>query len=377
MTTSLIPIKGIGTATETKLAAEGIPDIPALLEKAGTAEERAALAAKLKTNEKLVYSWVKQAELLRVNGMTPDTADLLVRIGVRDVEDLARLNTEIALPLIKSCSDSSSPAIKDFPTKERLVDIKSRAVLMRPAISRDPGEPASIVVLSAPEERSAGESAAPAIRPAGDDYFYDMGDVISSVGRGIAEAQHALDMNAIVTQQQINNDDDLRTWGISAQWYTIPEATVNLKMSYQLTREHVEEGTIGTDTGRKMRLMVSPINAKYTNTFKVSETLQSELNLKFLPIPAPTRWTEQITVPDFTGMTLAETKERIAAVGMKLGDVRLAEGVSERDGVVAYQSPPAGILVWLAEKLDVRLAALVPEPEPESEPKSDAEGGEE
>ena len=370
MENSLIPIKGISKATETKLAAQGIPDIPALLEKAGTTEARLELAAKIKSTEKLIYSWVKQGELLRVSGMTADTADLLVKIGVRDVEDLAHLNIEIALPLMKSVSDGISPAIKDFPTKEKLIDIKNRAILMTPAISRDYGEPTSVVVLLPHDDQSPEDNAVPATPSSGDDYFYDVGDVISSVGRGIADAQHALDMNAIMTQQQINNDDDLRVWGVSAQWYTIPEATVNLKMNYQIIRESVEEGTIAAGTRKETRLLVSPINAKYTNTFKVSETLQSELNLKFLPIPAPTRWTEQIIVPNFIGMTLAETKEQIAAIGMKLGSVKLEEGVSESDGVVASQSPLEDARVWLTEKLHICLTAPVVkhEPEPDHEP---------
>ena len=370
MDTSLIPIKGISRATETKLAAAGITDIPSLLEKAAAPEARAALAVKLKVSEKFIYSWVKQSELLRVEGMTADAADLLVKIGVRDVEDLARLNVEMALPLMKSNSDAVSPGIKDFPTKEKLTAWKNRAVTMRPFITRDPGEPVPVVILAPPAERT-GEDASPARSAVSETFFYDMGDVIASVGRGIAEAQQALDMSAILTQQQINDDDDLRAWGISAQWFTIPEATVNLKMNYQFTQEKVEEGSVGAN--RKTRLLVSPINAKYTNTFKVSETLQSELNLKFLPIPAPTRWTEQITVPDLSGMTLAEVKEHIAAIGMKLGDVELGAGVTEGEGIVASQSPPEGSRVWLAEKAHIRLEAPKPEPPQESAPESGPE----
>lgn|GEM_PF-511860 len=370
MSDSLIPIKGIGTALESKLIEQGIPDVPALLEKAATPETRTELSAKIKVSEKSIYYWVKQCDLLRVEGMPADVADLLVKIGVRDVEDLSRLNTGIALPLMKSYYDSGALTIKEFPTMERLVTWKNRAILLPARIVRYPGEPTPPVVLP-PVAEIPDVADGPQSRAANEEYFFDMGDVISSVGRGIADAQYALDVSAIQTQQQINEDDDLRAWGISAHWFTIPEATVNLKMNYQFTKERVEEGTI--EEGRKMRLMVSPINAKYTNTFKVSETLQSELNLKFLPIPAPTRWTEQLTVPDFTGMTLAEAKELITAIGMKLGEVKVAEGVLEDEGVVSSQSPPEGSRTWLTEKAHIWLRAPDPEPEPEPEIELDLE----
>ena len=365
MNTSLIPIKGISLATESKLAAEGIKDIPELLEKAATPDARLALAVKLKVSEKYVYSWVKQGELLRVEGMTADASDLLVKIGIRDVEDLSLINTEMAIPLMKSVSDNVSPNIKYFPSKENLTGWKNRAIIMKPAIEHDPDEPAPLVVLSI-TERIVTEPVAPAAPLLTEEYFYDMGDVISSVGRGIAEAQHALDVSAITTQQQINEDDDLRVWGLTAQWYTIPEATVNLKMNYQFTKERSEEGEMSAV--RKARLLVSPINAKYTNTFKVNETLQSELNLKFLPIPPPTRWTEQLAVPDFTGMTLAEATELINEIGMKLGDVTMEDWVSKDDGIVESQSPAYGTRVWLTEKAHIRLGAPVKEPEDELVP---------
>jgi hypothetical protein len=181
-------------------------------------------------------------------------------------------------------------------------------------------------------------------------------------------------MGAIQTQQEINQDDDLRTWGISAQWYTIPEATVNLKMSYQFSKESIEEGETGgagnTGKTRKARLLVSPINAKYTNTFKVSETLQSELNLKFLPIPVPTRWAEQLTIPDFTGMKLAEAKDKIETIGMTLGNVVL-NGVPEDEAVVVSQSPLDGSRAWLTEKAHLWFGVRTQEPE--SEPKQGLE----
>jgi len=148
---SLIPIKGIHEATEAKLAALGIKNIPELLLNAKTSAARSSLAAKLRTSAKTVYYWAKQGELLRVSGMSANTANLLVLIGVRDVEDLARINIDTALALMRSCCDGISPAIKDFPAKALLTGLKNRAALMKPAISRDSGGPTPAAILFLPE----------------------------------------------------------------------------------------------------------------------------------------------------------------------------------------------------------------------------------
>ena len=101
---SLIPIKGIHESMQTKLQGQLIYDIPSLLLKGKTQSNRDSLASKLKVNVKLVNSWVKQADLWRVDGMTPDTAYLLVQIGVRHVEDLSKVDATKAYPIMERLS---------------------------------------------------------------------------------------------------------------------------------------------------------------------------------------------------------------------------------------------------------------------------------
>ncbi|HFC8517968.1 TPA: DUF4332 domain-containing protein [Neisseria weaveri] len=102
---SLIPIKGISKVLQARLRELYIYDVAALLSRGRTQAGRNSIAAKLKIDVQLVESWVKQADLWRVSGMTTDIAYLLAIAGVRCVEDLARVDAKKIFPIIKGiCS---------------------------------------------------------------------------------------------------------------------------------------------------------------------------------------------------------------------------------------------------------------------------------
>ncbi|MDR2910181.1 MAG: DUF4332 domain-containing protein [Bacteroidales bacterium] len=98
---SLIPIKGISRAMQTKLRNLSIYDASALLIRGKTQEKRNNIAKTFDIDVKLVNSWVKQADLWRIESMTADMAYLLVQIGVRHVEDLSKIDAEKALLIME------------------------------------------------------------------------------------------------------------------------------------------------------------------------------------------------------------------------------------------------------------------------------------
>lgn len=98
---SLIPIKGISKVMQARLRDRNIYDVKSLVAQGRTPEKRKRLAEKLDVDIKLVTTWVKQADLWRVEGMTTDMAYLLVMAGVRMVEDLARVDKNKILPILK------------------------------------------------------------------------------------------------------------------------------------------------------------------------------------------------------------------------------------------------------------------------------------
>ena len=101
VSSSLIPIKGISKIMQAKLRSLAIYDVAGLLTKGKTQEKRNDLAVKLDVDVKLVNVWVKQADLWRIEGMTTDMAYLLVQIGIRNAEDLSKVDPDKAYPILE------------------------------------------------------------------------------------------------------------------------------------------------------------------------------------------------------------------------------------------------------------------------------------
>jgi predicted flap endonuclease-1-like 5' DNA nuclease len=63
-----------------------------LLDRAGTAKGRAALAAQTGIGESLILRWANHADLMRISGVGPQYAELLEAAGVDTVKELAQRN---------------------------------------------------------------------------------------------------------------------------------------------------------------------------------------------------------------------------------------------------------------------------------------------
>ena len=121
---SLIRLKGIDKKRCELLEAEGIDSAFELLQRCITPTSRRALGEKLFKKEKpnctsnleawkdnyakQVDSWVKQANLLRIKNMDEDTAYLLVQMGIRHEDDLAKVDKEKVYGLL-SCMANAQP----------------------------------------------------------------------------------------------------------------------------------------------------------------------------------------------------------------------------------------------------------------------------
>ena len=116
----LIPIKGIDETRKKFLNEMGINDTSDLMLCGRTRLQREKIAEKIMYKEKpelketqgseyikyrnryikYVESWVKQADLWRISEMDPDTAYLLVELGIRSVEDVVCVDPMKAYPMM-------------------------------------------------------------------------------------------------------------------------------------------------------------------------------------------------------------------------------------------------------------------------------------
>lgn len=85
-------IEGIGPAYAEKLAGAGVTSVEKLLEAGKTSKGRAELAEKTGLDAKSILKWVNHADLMRINGVGPQFAELLEASGVDTVPELAQRN---------------------------------------------------------------------------------------------------------------------------------------------------------------------------------------------------------------------------------------------------------------------------------------------
>ncbi len=85
-------VEGIGPVYAEKLVAAGVKTDADLLAKAGSAKGRAELSAKTGIGSSLVLKWTNHVDLMRIDGVGPQFAELLEATGVDTVKELAQRN---------------------------------------------------------------------------------------------------------------------------------------------------------------------------------------------------------------------------------------------------------------------------------------------
>lgn len=88
----IIEVEGIGAVAAAKLEDAGVKTTEDLLEVGGTARGREVLAAATGLSEKQLLEWVNHVDLMRLDGVGSEYADLLEAAGVDSPAELARRN---------------------------------------------------------------------------------------------------------------------------------------------------------------------------------------------------------------------------------------------------------------------------------------------
>ncbi|MGB1014841.1 MAG: hypothetical protein ACPG4T_11955 [Nannocystaceae bacterium] len=108
-----------------------------------------------------------------------------------------------------------------------------------------------------------------------------LGDLIAAVGRGVAEAQRAMDASTIASIRELDQvkgdiGSVMRSIGYRPNWYQIPKVEADLTVSL----------TIGGEAkGGRLQLYAAPTDASYTN--KYAFDLQAVSKLKFSVVAVP------------------------------------------------------------------------------------------
>lgn len=203
-----------------------------------------------------------------------------------------------------------------------------------------------------------------------------MGDLIASVGRGVAEAQQALDMGSLGALLQIYADPDtddqtlalLREIDYRPTFYAIPEVTSELSVALTVTGQSsstslptsASAAPVATALAARAelapRLFVAPVDAGYQNRYGFDLRATSSIKFKIVPVPPPTQVEQLRVVPDLVGRTFAQTRTLLELYRLGWSQPAPAPGdpppatPAEAD-VVLTQSVAPGSLVQVGEVL--------------------------
>lgn len=182
-----------------------------------------------------------------------------------------------------------------------------------------------------------------------------LGDLISSIGESVGEAQAALDRGSLSKYLELYdaNEDEvpdqvlelLRSIGYQPTFYVLPETEVEAKVS--LSMSAVESSS--PNARSKVRMYGMPSNASTKNQFNVDVNALATLKFKIVPVPSPEGLDAREEVPDFVGLELKEAK-------------KLAEGgewnvnIKGKNKKITSQYPKAGSL--FNPSLEILLLAL-------------------
>lgn len=118
-------IEGIGPVYGQKLRSVGIAWV---LEQGASAEGRESIVAGTGLDPKNVLGWVNAADLLRIEGMTPDWAELLEQSGVDTVKELRGRVAENLQKKLEATNPTGpkgriSPTVPDVETVQKFIEI--------------------------------------------------------------------------------------------------------------------------------------------------------------------------------------------------------------------------------------------------------------
>jgi hypothetical protein len=98
-------IKGLDASTQAKLAEAGVTTTNHLLAKAGSYEKRNILARMLGIDVGNMTEWVNRADLMRLNGISTEMANLLEACGVNSCKELQHRAATTLYSKLKAVND--------------------------------------------------------------------------------------------------------------------------------------------------------------------------------------------------------------------------------------------------------------------------------
>lgn len=167
-----------------------------------------------------------------------------------------------------------------------------------------------------------------------------LGDVIASVGEGVAAAQHALDEGSLgaVLDIYAESDDEklklLQEIGYRPTFYALPETTGEVRVALRMGQgaagarnarpvRNLSPGVravparIGLNALSPSKLYATPVDAGYANQFGFQADVSAKLTFKIVPVPAPDGADELRLVPDVAARNAGDAEAALDRLGLE------------------------------------------------------------
>jgi predicted flap endonuclease-1-like 5' DNA nuclease len=113
-------VEGIGAAFAEKLTAAGVTTTEGLLDRGATDSGRSRLASDTGISERLLLEWVNHADLMRLDGVGSEYADLLEAAGVDSCAELARRNAANLAQTFQELDSARPNTVRRVPSEETI-----------------------------------------------------------------------------------------------------------------------------------------------------------------------------------------------------------------------------------------------------------------
>lgn len=201
-----------------------------------------------------------------------------------------------------------------------------------------------------------------------------LGELISSVGQGVGDAQAALDQGALqqtLDIYDISKDEDrsteelnlvnlIREMGYQPTFYSIPETEVEAQISLSLDLKSEQSTPAAGYTLSKYKVNATPLNAGNMNRYGIQADAMAKLKFKIVPVPPPPGSADLRLVPDFDRWN-EETKAMIQRLGFIYelraeDDTLITDEEGLDDYIIQEQTPVAGTISKTGNLLVLKIA---------------------
>jgi len=128
-------VEGIGPTFAQTLAAAGVATTEDLLDRGGTSAGRDKLSGETGISTRLLLEWVNHADLMRLDGVGPEYADLLEAAGVDSCAELAQRNAANLAMTFQELDAARPNTVRQVPSEETVAGWIAQASRLEAVVS--------------------------------------------------------------------------------------------------------------------------------------------------------------------------------------------------------------------------------------------------